>query len=84
MRTISDFRTLHATWHREVLRIKGIEPVHPYHDSPLEMTDQEFSRIEATYAYYLHNKPGQPRTLFGHPIKVVEEPADAIAIPDHA
>lgn len=85
MRTLSDFRALHRDWCKEILRQSPCLPPTPYFDFPVEMTDEEFSVLHSTYAYQLSNKmPGTLRHIFGHPIKVVPEPAETIEVPSHA
>ena len=82
MRTILDFGRLHGQWCKAIEALHGRLPSKPYMDAPIEMTLSEFRIVEHTYAYRLRTETDP--FLMGHPIKVVEVPAGAIAIPGHA
>ena len=80
MRTLSDFGQMHFEWMRAMsardpLRFDPQRTTYP----PIEMTHEEFYTVVGRNYFSM-----KPQTLYGHPIKLSEEPAASIPLPDRA
>jgi hypothetical protein len=83
MRTLTDFREMHYIWFKGMVCRFGFTPQSPYDYSPIEMTAAEFRDVQRRYAYHRENVDGEQITIYGHPIRIVREPAAEIYIPVH-